>query len=52
VVATALGWPLKARHRRPNGYWDDLENVRRGIDEFIEEQGMEAGECTGANLTR
>ena len=45
VVAAALGWPLKARHRRPNGYWDDLENVRRGIDDFIEEQGMDPGEC-------
>lgn len=44
VVAAALGWPLKARHRRPKGYWDDLVNVRAAIDEFIAEQGMEAGE--------
>ena len=45
VVAAALGWPLKVRHRRPKGYWDDLANVRAAIDEFIGEQGMEAGEC-------
>ena len=44
VVAAALGWPLKVRHRRPKGYWDDLANVRAAIDDFIGEQGMEAGE--------
>jgi hypothetical protein len=48
VVAAALGWPLKARHRRPKGYWDDLSNVRQAIDEFIGEQGMEAGESAWA----
>lgn len=44
-MAEALGWPPKSRRKRPNGYWDDPGNMRRGIDEFIEEQGMDAGKC-------
>lgn len=47
VVAEALGWRQKSRVRRPNGYWDDLDNMRRGIDEFVEEAGMVAGKYSG-----
>lgn len=47
VVAEALGWRQKSRVRRPNGYWDDLDNMRRGIDKFVEEAGMEAGKYSG-----
>ena len=43
AVAKALGWPGKARQRRPNGYWDQIENVRQEIDAFIMENGLQPG---------
>lgn len=43
VVAQQLGWKLKAKGRRPKGYWDSPENVRAELDEFIEEQGLPPG---------
>ena len=42
-VATALGWPAKTRLRRPNGYWDDIDNVKRELLDFIEEAGSMPG---------
>ena len=43
AVAKALGWPVKARQRRPNGYWDEVDNVRQEIDAFIQESGLQPG---------
>ena len=43
AVAKALGWPVKARQRRPNGYWDQVENVRQEVDAFINENGLQPG---------
>ena len=43
VVAKALGWRLKARPRRPRGYWDVVENVRSEIDDFIADYGLRPG---------
>ncbi|KAL4445809.1 hypothetical protein ABPG77_009008 [Micractinium sp. CCAP 211/92] len=49
VVAQQLGWKLKAKGRRPKGYWDSLENVRAELDEFIEEQGLPPGVMPAKN---
>lgn len=43
AVAKALGWPVKARQRRPNGYWDEVDNVRQEIDAFIRASGLQPG---------
>lgn len=43
VVASRLGWQLKAKSRKPRGYWDSLDNVKQEIDEFIDEQGIAPG---------
>ena len=43
AVAEVMGWRLKAKVRRPRGYWDDMENVRREIDIFIEDNGLQPG---------
>ncbi|KAL4425806.1 hypothetical protein ABPG75_009822 [Micractinium tetrahymenae] len=49
VVAQQLGWKLKAKSRRPKGYWDSPENVRAELDEFIEEQGLSPGVMPAKN---
>ena len=43
AVAKAMDWPVKARQRRPNGYWDQIENVRQEIDAFVTENGLQPG---------
>jgi hypothetical protein len=43
VAAQRLGWRLKARSRKPRGYWDSLPNVRQEVDEFVEECGLPSG---------
>lgn len=46
-VAAALGWPAKTRLRRPNGYWDDIDNVKRELLDFIEEAASMPGALHG-----
>jgi len=41
AVASALGWQLSYRDKKPRGYWDRYENVRREIFGFIAENGLE-----------
>ena len=48
-MAAQLGWRLKAKGRRPKGYWDDPANVRSELDEFIEEQGLPPGVMPAKN---
>ncbi|KAL4859881.1 hypothetical protein ACK3TF_000138 [Chlorella vulgaris] len=43
AVSQQLGWKLKAKGRRPKGFWDAVDNVRAELDEFIEEHGLPAG---------
>ena len=51
AVADRLGWRLKAKSRKPRGYWDSLPNVRQEVDEFAEDNGLPLGErCQPACL--
>lgn len=43
AVAQQLGWRLAYKQRKPRGYWDSLPNVRRELDDFIEENGLDPG---------
>jgi hypothetical protein len=43
AVASALGWSLAYREKKPRGYWDRYDNVRTEILAFIAEQGLEPG---------
>jgi len=43
AAAALLGWRLGYKPRKPRGYWDRLENVRREIEAFIAERGLEPG---------
>lgn len=35
TVAKRLGWKYQGRSRKPRGYWNSLDNVKREIDDFI-----------------
>lgn len=43
AAAALLGWRLGYKPRKPRGYWDRLENVRREVAAFIAERGLEPG---------
>jgi hypothetical protein len=43
AAAALLGWRLGYKPRKPRGYWDRLENVRREVAAFITERGLEPG---------
>lgn len=42
LVTAELGWK-PVRVRRPNGYWDDVGNVRRELHDFIAAAGLPPG---------
>ena len=43
AVMKRLGWKIQGRNRKPKGYWNSLENVKREIDEFILSSDLPSG---------